>query len=76
MMGPPGVGGGNQPGELQKVVVHDNLIVRPGQAIIWSVGPDRFDNGGLLAQMNHWIKGVGDLISIVPLPAKPPVKKP
>ena len=63
-------------GLLQMIPAPNNIVVQPGQAIIWSVGPDRRDNDGILAHTNPWANGRGDIISIVPLPAKLSVKKP
>ncbi len=63
-------------GVLPTIAAPNNLVVLPGQAIVWSVGPDRRDNDGILAHTNPWANGLGDIIFIVPLPAKPSAKKP
>ncbi len=48
--------------------------VAGGQAIVWSVGPDRIDNGGRVSVQptgsNVTNKVPGDIVFVVPLPAK------
>jgi len=52
--------------------------VAAGQPVVWSVGPDRTDNGGMVSIQvggpNLTSPPLGDIVFIVPLPATPPAK--
>jgi hypothetical protein len=45
------------------------VVVHPGQAILWSVGVDRIDQGGHVAPGNQRVE---DIVFVIPLPPPPP----
>jgi hypothetical protein len=59
-------------GEFQGPKVHDQEKVRPGQAVLWSTGPDRIDHGGkkhggsLADDDPRWSAEGLDLIAVAP----------
>lgn len=52
------------------------IVIKPGQPIVWSVGPDRVDQGGKSDEEWHSNRGTatGDMIFIVPRPSKESAK--
>ena len=73
-----GMAGPSAIGSLQMIPVLNQIVVQPGHAIIWSVGPDRRDDAATTAleTRNSYPGGVGDIVFIVPLPVKAGAKKP
>jgi hypothetical protein len=53
--------------------MREEIWVPTGQAILWSVGPDRIDSHALF--LCDGLRGDGDLTELVPFPRQPQAKE-
>jgi ABC-type transport system involved in multi-copper enzyme maturation permease subunit len=55
----------------EEILGQTGVKAKAGQGILWSVGPDRTDNGGRVQGRHRNAPPGADLIYLVPLPARP-----